>query len=244
MHLTSDNKQRIAVSLSFLLEFYKVVMGTFLTIFVPQNCGEKTCSISDNVYNTNGIHLSATSFNFITFIVVLYFYVIEMKREYWSIEHLDIDVRKPNNYLDTEIEYYPNIKNEMIKLNYKYLYATNAAIIFLILNFIISTVSIYYHFAGITSLNSIASFLLLLSMKIKKAYFISHETIYNERKLSAYMNEPKTYNTIDTHYKILRILKIQNENADNNDNGSNGSNDLPDDRYHSKNNSIQVDIDI
>ena len=49
MHLTTDNKQRLKVSFSFLLEFYKVVMGTFLTIFVPQNCGENACSLYDNI---------------------------------------------------------------------------------------------------------------------------------------------------------------------------------------------------
>lgn len=207
MYLTVNKKEKICVGISFILEFYKIVMGTFLTLFVPQKCGENVCTLNDNIYNTQIIHLSANFMNFITFFVVFYFYFIELKREYWYIEHLDIDVRKPNNNLDTELELYPKIKNEMFYLDYKYLYATRGAILSLILNFIISTISIGYNFYGITSLNSIFSFLLLISVKVSKAYSISQKSIYNKQKYSAYTSQPKTYNTVSKHYKLLKCIQ-------------------------------------
>lgn len=206
MYLTVNNKEKISVGFSFILEFYTVIMGTFLNLFVPQKCGENVCTISDNLYNTQFIHLSANFMNFITFFVVLYFYIVEIKREYWYIEHLDIDFRKPTNNLTTEIELYPKIKKQMNYLNYKYLYATRCAIISLILNFIISSMSIAYKFYGITSMNSMFSFLLLMSVKVNKAYSISHETIYKDIKFSAYTSMPKTYNTVSSHYKILKSI--------------------------------------
>lgn len=207
MYLTVNKKEKISVGISFILEFYTVIMGTFLNLFVPQKCGENICSISENLYNTQFIHVSANFINFITFFVVLYFYFVEIKREYWYIENLDIDVRKPNNNLTTEIELYPNIKKQMNYLNYKYLYATRGVIISLILNFIISMISIGYNFYGITSLNSIFSFLLLILIKVNKAYSISHETIYNDIKFSAYTSVPKTYNTISNNHIILKTIE-------------------------------------
>ena len=44
-----------------------------------------------------------------------------MKRENWCIKYLDIDLTKPNNYLDDEIEAYPKYKKQMNLLNKSYL---------------------------------------------------------------------------------------------------------------------------
>ena len=48
MKLQPDTKQRIFTTLSMFTEFYKVMMGTFLTIFVPQQCEETVCTLSQN----------------------------------------------------------------------------------------------------------------------------------------------------------------------------------------------------
>lgn len=44
-------------------------------------------------------------------------YFIEVKRENWCINYLDIDYSKPTENLDEEIEYYPTFKSEMHALN-------------------------------------------------------------------------------------------------------------------------------
>jgi hypothetical protein len=38
MRRVSDSKQRLLVALAFVLEFYKVTMGSMLTLFVPHQC--------------------------------------------------------------------------------------------------------------------------------------------------------------------------------------------------------------
>ena len=67
MKVTTDTKQRIKTSLAFIVEFYKILMGTFLCSFVPQKCGDEVCSITQNIYNTEPLHFSANIFNLATF---------------------------------------------------------------------------------------------------------------------------------------------------------------------------------
>ena len=52
MKVTTDTKQRIKTLASFSLEFYKVLMGTFLVTFVPQKCDNSVCSLQENIQNT------------------------------------------------------------------------------------------------------------------------------------------------------------------------------------------------
>ena len=68
MKISVDNQQRITTGMLMFLEFYKVMMATFLVIFVPQDCDGKVCSLSENFNNSDNIHFGALISNFITFI--------------------------------------------------------------------------------------------------------------------------------------------------------------------------------
>ena len=46
-----DLVQRIKVGGLFFLQFYKVVTGTLLTLFIPQNCDGNICSLTENYEN-------------------------------------------------------------------------------------------------------------------------------------------------------------------------------------------------
>ena len=49
--LDVDFVQRVKVTGLFFLQFYKIVTGTMLTLFIPQNCDEQICSITQNIEN-------------------------------------------------------------------------------------------------------------------------------------------------------------------------------------------------
>ena len=205
MKLQPDTKQRIFTTLSMFTEFYKVMMGTFLTIFVPQQCEENVCTLSQNFYNVELLHRSAMILNFITFASVLTFYGIEIKRENWCIKYLDIDDNKSNNNLDTEIELYPKYKKHMNKLNKYYLYSLYTSGILLLANFGYSSYSISYDYTGPNTVTSLLSFLMLVTNKLYTSFGIGNESVKNERAFSAYMRTPKTYNTIDTDYRLREV---------------------------------------
>ena len=201
--ITVDSKQRITTLLLMCLEFYKVIMGTFLIVFVPQDCNGTICTATENFFKEGNLYFGGNVCNFITFSAIGTLYFIEVKRENWCIQYLDIDDEKCTTNLDTEIEAYPKFKIEMNKLNNYYVNATYFAVLMMCINFIVSGFTVYQTYTGSNSITSFVSFFLLVSMKLYNAWTIGRLSIKDERANSAYMKEPKTYNTIDEDYRIV-----------------------------------------
>ncbi len=202
MKLSVDSKQRVTTTCLMFLEFYKILMATFLVLFVPQKCENEVCTITENFFKRDPAHLAALISNFTTFVSVLYFYYIEMKRENWCIKYLDIDLTKPNNYLDDEIEAYPKYKKQMNQLNKSYLKSMYASSTLLVINFGISGTAIGFDYVGTNTITTMVSFFLLISSKLYSAYVTGTDSVKKERALSAYMKTAKTYNTIDEDFRI------------------------------------------
>tara|TARA_B110000467_G_C18320896_1_gene485134 strand:+ start:529 stop:1239 length:711 start_codon:yes stop_codon:yes gene_type:complete len=201
MKLTIDNKQRLMTGFLVFIELYKMLMGSFLVIFVPQKCNGLTCTASQTLFRGGLLNMTGTVCNFVTFTSIGTLYFIELKRESWSIKYLDIDHNKPINNLDHEIECYPKIKREQRSLNKKYLNALHGAILMVFINFIISGLIVILNSEGINTYTSFGSFFLLVSLKLASAFKIGLNSVQKERNLSAYMKEPITYNIIDLDYK-------------------------------------------
>jgi hypothetical protein len=210
MKVTNDTKQRVKTVLSLCLEFYKVLMGTFLVVFVPQQCDDKICTMSENFYNGETLNYVGNISNALTFASIGALYFIEFKRENWCIEYLDIDDEKSTNNLDEEIELYPKFKNEMAVLNKKYIISIYFALCAMTINFILSGVTVYQSYAGSNSITTFVSFFMLVYMKLYSSWTVGSLSIKYERANSAYLNEPKTYNTIDIDYKI-RDVEVKEE---------------------------------
>lgn len=221
MKLDVDTKQRIMTWTYMMMEIYKVLMGTFLVIFVPQKCGNRICGATDNFFNGSIINSVGNISNFVTFSSIGTLYFIEMKRENWCIKYLDIDDNKSSNNLDEEIEKYPKYKHEMHQLNRKYLNCTYAALFLMVANFIISGFTVYQSYAGPNSITTFISFFMLVSLKLYSSWNVGALSVKYERANSAYLREPKTYNTIDEDFRILDeentvdIEIIENKNVEN-----------------------------
>jgi hypothetical protein len=205
MKLSIDSKQRITTTLLMFLEFYKILMATFLVLFVPQQCGLEVCTITENFLKRDPVNFAALISNFITFVSVLNFYIVEIKRENWCIQYLDIDISKPNDYLDNEIEAYPKYKKQMNLLNKRYLKSMYISSTLLVINFGLSGAAVGFDYVGTNTVTTMLSFFLLLSSKLYSAYSTGTESVNKERALSAYMKTAKTYNTIDDDYRIADI---------------------------------------
>ena len=52
--IDEDLMQRIKVGAIFLLQLYKVTTGTLLSLFIPQSCDNRICTVVEN-YNNNEI---------------------------------------------------------------------------------------------------------------------------------------------------------------------------------------------
>ena len=196
MKLDVDTKQRIQSGCLFLLEFYKVLMGSFLVLFVPQQCGDHICTFKENVENET----ACVVINILSCVYLLYLYLIELKRENWCIKYLDINPNKPNNNLDIEIEEYPEYKKNMLQINKKYKKNSLNCIVLQGVNITLSVVYIAQHWAGTIALAPLISYVILVISKLYNTFFISNASIKEERAYSAYLTISKTYNTIDADF--------------------------------------------
>ena len=218
MKVDVDTKQRIMTAIFMILEFYKIVMGTFLVVFVPQKCDDKICTMTQNFFNSKLLNTVGNTSNFVTFTSVLTLYVLEYQRENWCIKYLDIDDEKSTNNLDNEIEAYPKYKLKMNQLNKHYVWSVYVSTFLMIINFVISGFTVYQSYAGTNSITSFISFFMLVTMKLYSALTVGRLSLKNERANSAYLREPKTYNSIDADYRIENIQppeqKIDNQTED------------------------------
>lgn len=205
MKLSIDNQQKITITLIFLLEMYKIFMGSLLIIFVPQMCFTKPCSMIDNITMSTPFEMVGIIMNILTLLSIINLYYSELKREHYAIEYLDIDSSKPNNYLDQEIENYKEIKYKISQVNKLYLRNFKISFLINLLNIILSTIVIYNNYLGISTITAYTSYLILLFTKYYNIYFISTKSIKEERIYSGYMKTLVTYNTIDIDHKNNKI---------------------------------------
>jgi len=206
MKLSTDTQQKIMTAFLMCIEFYKILMGSFLIIFVPQMCSKddtdvkEVCSMSDNISSDDQLKQVALYTNGLTFLTFVFLYVVEMKRENWCIEYLDIDESKPNNNLDSEIEEYPNIKKEMSSINLTYFRLVLVTCFMSMCNSIYSISVIVLDHNNAPTFTSLMSFLLFLGIKLFWSLSIAWSSLHEERAFSAYLTINRTYNKIDEDY--------------------------------------------
>tara|TARA_Y100000389_G_C17372904_1_gene470016 strand:- start:322 stop:1122 length:801 start_codon:yes stop_codon:yes gene_type:complete len=203
MKVDVDTKERMNVMFIFILQSYKVAMGSMLTLFVPQLCGEKVCGVTDNLYKEGTLHRAALSFNFISAFAFFVCYIIELKRENWCVEHLDIDDNFGDNNLPDVLKKRPDLELALHKINDSYFYSSQVTAVTYFINLIVSTVSIYHYTTGVTTITAYLSFVILILMKLKNAIYISRNSKRNNIALSAYMSELQSFNVVDKDHDLV-----------------------------------------
>jgi len=204
MKLDVDTKQKIKTTFSFLLECYKVFMGTFLLVFVPVNCDNHECGPLSLITQGEINERIAIIMNMLSCLMFIVLYGFELNRENWCIKHLDIDDNKPMNNLDAEIENYKEIKDDMSKINKTYKKIIIACSGTQMVNLGISMSYLVERWNGTTTLTPLLSYVLLVMMKLVQSFNIAKLSIKEERAYSAYLSGLKTYNTIDVDMKHMK----------------------------------------
>ena len=197
MKVDVDTKERMKTIFIFLLQSYKVLMGSMLVLFVPQSCENSVCSITDNLYREDELHRTSLVFNFLSTLCFITCYTIELNRENWCIEHLDISDDYGDNNLPLVLKERPELEMALHKINDRYYYSSQITAGVYSVNLILSTTSIYFNNAGTTTITAYMSFVILILMKLYNAIFVSTDSKKNNMALSAYMSELQSYNVID-----------------------------------------------
>jgi len=195
-----DIIHRFKIGGIFFLQSYKIITGTLLSLFVPQSCGDKICSLTDNFENTEIYHTVTLYWNIFTAFMFFIYYCVELRREEWSIKYLDIDNNKPDNSLKEIIKTEPILDKQMDKLNilyYRFLLATCFAY-FINVMLTIKIINDKYH--SVSTLSCFTSFVLLVLMKLYNSFIVSRQSVKNDKMMSAYMMEFVSYNVLDSDY--------------------------------------------
>lgn len=214
-----DFVQRIKVSGIFCLQIYKILTGTLLTVFVPQSCEtlletntteNRICTLTQNFENNDLYHKKTLYWNITTMILFLGYYMIELKRENWSIKYLDIDNNKPDNSLKEIIKNEPGLDKYMDRLNIYYYNFLLATIFAYAVNVALMVKILYTDYHSSSTVSCFISFVLLVLMKLYNSFFVARESIKNDKMMSAYMSEFVSYNVLDSDYLSQKNKLISN----------------------------------
>ena len=218
MIIDQDIVQRIKVTGIFMLQFYKVLTGTMLTLFVPQACRQseeitdgssiiipdghsvRICTITENLENNEIYHRFTLYFNLLTFFCFIYVYILELQRENWSIKYLDVDKDKSDNALKSIIVNEPKLDKKMDRLNKLYFYGLSVTSVIYMINIILMINILYQDYHSASTLSCFVSFTLLVTMKLYNSLSIAYKSFKDDTMLSAFLTEFVSFNVLDKDY--------------------------------------------
>ena len=198
--LDVDIVQRFKVGGLFILQMYKVMTGTLLALFVPQECGDHICTIQENIDDSDRFHEMVLSWNILTSVLFIGYFLLELRREEWSIKYLDIDNDKPDNSLKEVIIKYKDLDEKMDRINKYYYNIVRVTIFFYIINNLLSIRLLKDKYYSSTTFSCFFSFSLLVGMKLYNSYTVAKNSVLYDKMTSAYMTEFVSYNVIDSDY--------------------------------------------
>jgi len=202
MMRNQDVQQTMTMMLTCTFEFYRVIMSTLLTLFVPQSCGGEPCGISDKMTPTDTFGSFVLASNFITLGLFFIMYFIEVKREWCLINYLDINRFKPR---DNE-----SVKEALVDLSQRrqlrirnfdetYKYSSYVCMTAFTLNSFFSGLVIFADFLDSKTITVYLTNTLFMTTKLYDVYSIIDTKPYVF--LSSYLSRKIQYNDVDSDKK-------------------------------------------
>ena len=197
MVISNDTVERIQVLFRVLVEFCRVSMGCFTSIFVTQTCTTtEDCDIYSELQPSTVLGKTALSVNCLTCLLFFIMYAIEIHRENWLIENLDHNPKIPQTELSSYI--CPKLKSKLTSINKRYWNITASTSGLFLINVIVSGCYLNTkHQASLSTISAFCGFTILLGQKIYYAATISYTGKNGEIAQSAYLTFPYTFNVID-----------------------------------------------
>ena len=193
-----DFNQKLNVGITLILEVYRVLMGAFLIVFVPQKCYDTICSVNENINRDDSLSQTAISFNILTAISFMALYFVEVKREHKMINYLEVNKFTPND--DTSVglslEKLATRKKQTIwdydRYYQKIGYVSTGAFT---LNAILSFIVIYNNYLDSKTITVFLTNVLLMGLKVADVF----STVNTPKNIfySAYLKNKVQYNDVD-----------------------------------------------
>jgi hypothetical protein len=192
-----DFKQKVNVNISFIMELYRVVMASFLLMFVPQKCGEELCGMYETLF-VSDLNITGFSVNITTFVSFLAMYFYEIRRENKMITYLHVNSEVPcdNDAVDEALNKLDSSKKQAIlRLDKNYQRTTYLAMVCFVANAVLSGVIVKDSYLDSKTATAFITNILFMALKLVDAYGIANteDNIF----YSAYLKSKLQYNDVD-----------------------------------------------
>jgi hypothetical protein len=210
-----SNLQKIVLFIRFCFELYKTMIGSYLTVFTPQDCEGVVCTLRQNLIPRDNLEVIALTMNSLMAFSLLCEYVIEIIREKILRMYFENDQRLP-----VEKEYFTNLlgildtkkasllgeKSKMITLVF-HLYRKIGIILLslYIVNVSISGIVIYKNYYDRSSLFGFVTNALFIVLKMVSILKIAIHSI--NMPYSAYIETPVAFNSLKPEYIKNNVKK-------------------------------------
>ena len=209
-----DNKQKMGMYFAFIMEFYRVLMGSFLILFVPQKCDNEICGLFENVITGNPVIDTAFSVNIAVFSLFMAMYYAELIRENKMINYLHVNPELPrdNEAVGEALVNLPERKKESILLwDKRYQSAGRIAMVGFIVNLGLSGYVIFLNYLDNKTVTVFLTNALFMGLKLNDVKVVTETDI--NIFLSAYLTRKIQYNDVDPDKKLFVTNNIVTDNS-------------------------------
>lgn len=193
-----DFMQKVSAVATVGAELYRVMVSSFLIIFVPQKCGDHVCTYQENMEIGNNLYISGLVVNFATMASLLWMYSIELKRENRLISYLEVNKNRPcdNDSVGNALKHLSEEHQHNIwSLDKWYQRSAYWSMIMFTTNTILSGFVVYeYYLDGQTTTTYVTNNLFMIT-KLMDVY----STVSTDKNIfySAYMKGKVQFNDVD-----------------------------------------------
>lgn len=190
--------QKVGVATTLIIELYRVMVSSFLILFVPQKCGEHVCTYSENLVFENELYSAGVVLNFITMVCFLFLYYVEVRRENKLITYLDVNKNMPtdNDSVGKSLDKLDIVRKTSIwALDKQYQYIGYASILMFVGNSVVSGVVVYNYYLDNQTTTTLITNILFMTTKLYDVY----STVHTDKNIfySAYLKAKLQFNDVD-----------------------------------------------
>jgi hypothetical protein len=205
--------QKVGMAPVVALEMYRVIVSSFLVLFVPQKCDDHVCTLSENMVLEHDLYNAGLVFNFLTMAAFLAMYILEVKRENRLITYLDVNKSVPMDNVSVGLaldKLSVDKRDSIWALDKYYIYSGWTAIVMFIINTILSGFVVYEYYLDSQTTSTYITNILFMVTKLADV----HSNVNTEKNVfySAYLKGKVQYNDVDPDK--VAFLKIENEKKD------------------------------
>jgi hypothetical protein len=211
--------QTVYTTASILFELYRATTSSMLILFVYQECGEKQCTLKQNMMaeqnSFRDMYLGGLTLNFITLAAFLLLYYVEFNREMRLIEYLEVNDSKQFDNTAVGETLKNNLAPEKLAIirtiDERYDMCGKFALLMYAINCTVSAIVIGHYYAGTSTLTSFLTSVLFIIKKLISVYGV----IYSEPNVfqSGFQSEALQYNDVDPVHMICRTTANSSSSA-------------------------------